>query len=325
MDNRAAATSHRRNVLLLDEHFSTYRPLPIGRWHRRSLPAVEGETQFVTGRICSDISITRSNCWFRHPYHSSIRYPEPMTLLVFGLRGCTEFAFADSTASHRVEPGDVWVMQTSDAHLIRRTPAGEHSEMAVIKYASGRIRQAFGAAVGGHDIPALTAVRVGRREFTQFWISRLVNNPLDSPADRLLAEGHCLELIGRWITPIARGDNREQQRLFECDRRKIHCVIERLASDLVTPPSLEALAADVGMSHTRLNRCFRHLYGQTVFDWLREYRLEQAWLELRRDRFSITDIAFMFGFSSASHFAQSFRKRYGCTPSALRRGGATPP
>jgi transcriptional regulator GlxA family with amidase domain len=36
----------------------------------------------------------------------------------------------------------------------------------------------------------------------------------------------------------------------------------------------------------------------------------------------VTEIAVACGFVSASHFAEAFRRRYGISPTAARRGGA---
>jgi AraC family transcriptional regulator len=96
-------------------------------------------------------------------------------------------------------------------------------------------------------------------------------------------------------------------------------VVERLVADLTRPPSLDRLAELAEMSHVRLNRCFRKAYGKTVFEWLRDYRLERARRCLEEPRQNVTDIAFLCGFSSSSHFATAFRHRYGCSPLEYRR------
>ncbi|NCU21910.1 AraC family transcriptional regulator, partial [Candidatus Falkowbacteria bacterium] len=101
--------------------------------------------------------------------------------------------------------------------------------------------------------------------------------------------------------------------------RPLSRVIDALTADLSHPPSLEDLAREAGMSHARLNRCFRRAYGTTVFAWLRDHRLERACHHLRQDAHSITEIAFLCGFSSSSHFAAAFRERHGCSPARYRR------
>lgn len=43
---------------------------------------------------------------------------------------------------------------------------------------------------------------------------------------------------------------------------------------------------------------------------------------MTEDRGDLTDIALSFGFSSHSHFTDSFRREFGIPPSRLRREGA---
>ena len=51
---------------------------------------------------------------------------------------------------------------------------------------------------------------------------------------------------------------------------------------------------------------------------IKEYRLEQAAVELVSSRKPITEIAQHAGYDNASKFSESFKKRYGKTPSRYR-------
>ena len=54
------------------------------------------------------------------------------------------------------------------------------------------------------------------------------------------------------------------------------------------------------------------------YRYIKEYRLEQAAVELVRSRKPITEIAQHAGYDNASKFSESFKKRYGKTPSRYR-------
>jgi AraC-like DNA-binding protein len=95
---------------------------------------------------------------------------------------------------------------------------------------------------------------------------------------------------------------------------------ERLLADLRDPPDLEALAAAVGMTPRRLNRCFRLLYGTTVFDYLRDARLDAAREALEAgSALPIKQLAWGLGYNQASNFVTAFRRRFGLPPRAYRR------
>ncbi len=76
------------------------------------------------------------------------------------------------------------------------------------------------------------------------------------------------------------------------------------------------------MSHVRLNRCFRKVYGATVFEWLRGYRMDRARRYPLDPEQSVTEVAFRCGFSSSSHFAAAFRERFRCSSQEYRREAA---
>lgn len=63
---------------------------------------------------------------------------------------------------------------------------------------------------------------------------------------------------------------------------------------------------------------FKQVYGVPVYHYIKEYRLEQAAVELVRSAKPITQIAQNAGYDNASKFSEAFRKRYGTTPSQYR-------
>lgn len=82
--------------------------------------------------------------------------------------------------------------------------------------------------------------------------------------------------------------------------------------------SLAQLAEEHGISVSHLQKLFKQVYGMPVYHYIREYRLEQAAVELVRSGKPVTQIAQDAGYDNASKFSEAFRKRYGTTPSQYR-------
>ena len=82
--------------------------------------------------------------------------------------------------------------------------------------------------------------------------------------------------------------------------------------------SLAQLAAEHEMSVSHLQKLFKQVYGVPIYRYIKEYRLEQAAVELIRSRKPVTEIAQHAGYDNASKFSESFKKRYGKTPSRYR-------
>ena len=67
------------------------------------------------------------------------------------------------------------------------------------------------------------------------------------------------------------------------------------------------------------------MYGVPVYHYIKEYRLEQAAVELVRGTKSVTQIAQNAGYDNASKFSECFKKRYGVTPSQYRTNAKKAP
>src|SRR5690606_16075316 len=91
----------------------------------------------------------------------------------------------------------------------------------------------------------------------------------------------------------------------------------------VNPPSLEALAREVGLSRSALCTGFRQILGQSVFDHIQELRMQQALALLNERGTSITQIAYAVGYKSAASFSVAVQRHFGATPTELRRRGSS--
>ena len=78
--------------------------------------------------------------------------------------------------------------------------------------------------------------------------------------------------------------------------------------------SLQQLADHVGLHPNYLCNRFKSVVGQTVFEYLTQTRLEQAWDLLNITELPVAEICQRCGFHSVGFFSRKFRERYGLTP-----------
>ena len=99
-------------------------------------------------------------------------------------------------------------------------------------------------------------------------------------------------------------------------------LVRHLRDHLVTEwdhyVSLARLATEHSISVSHLQKLFKQVYGVPVYRYIKEYRLEQAAVELVQSTKPITQIAQNAGYDNASKFSASFKTRYGMTPSQYR-------
>jgi AraC-like DNA-binding protein len=100
------------------------------------------------------------------------------------------------------------------------------------------------------------------------------------------------------------------------DIDRIQYAKEILAQRLNDPPSLNALARQVGLNEFTLKQGFRKVFGTTVLGCLQHYRMERARELLANGNLNVTEVAREVGFANRGYFAATFRKKFGVNPKA---------
>ena len=93
-------------------------------------------------------------------------------------------------------------------------------------------------------------------------------------------------------------------------RRAKDIILERMTD----PPSLENLSVEIGLSLKKLKEGFKQLYGDTVYSYLLDHKMEDARRMLDSQKFNVNEVGLKLGYSTASHFIAAFKKKYGTTP-----------
>lgn len=101
-------------------------------------------------------------------------------------------------------------------------------------------------------------------------------------------------------------------------------VRERLADELLAPPTLAELAAMTGLSTYQVLRRFEKTYGVPPHAWLVLQRAERA-RHLIRHGAGLAQAAAASGFSDQSHMTRIFARQFGFTPGAWQRAHRLPP
>ncbi|MCC5845323.1 MAG: substrate-binding domain-containing protein [Verrucomicrobia bacterium] len=91
-----------------------------------------------------------------------------------------------------------------------------------------------------------------------------------------------------------------------------------IRNDLRSPPSVQHLAARLGVSPRTLSRHVRRTLGKSVKQVILHARLEQAYDLVVNNNHSIGEIAWLTGFNKQSRFNAAFRERFKHAPTQLR-------
>ncbi|NER19087.1 helix-turn-helix domain-containing protein [Spongiivirga citrea] len=93
-------------------------------------------------------------------------------------------------------------------------------------------------------------------------------------------------------------------------RKAKDIVIARMAE----PPGLQELADEIGLSLKKLKEGFKQIYGDSVYSFLFDYKMEYARKMLETGDHNVNEVGLKIGYSTASHFIAGFKKKYGTTP-----------
>jgi DNA-binding response OmpR family regulator len=78
---------------------------------------------------------------------------------------------------------------------------------------------------------------------------------------------------------------------------------------------VDQLGQEIGMSRVQLRRKLNGLFNQSPGELIRTFRLQRAFELLKQKACTVSEVAYMVGFSNPNSFSTSFSKHFGFAPS----------
>lgn len=102
----------------------------------------------------------------------------------------------------------------------------------------------------------------------------------------------------------------------ELDRHFMMTVMEKLDANLANSEfSVGDLCTQLGMSRTSVYNKIRYITGSSVNEFIRIVRLNRSKELLSTNRYNVSEVAYMVGFSDPKYFSTCFKKQFGISPS----------
>ncbi len=83
------------------------------------------------------------------------------------------------------------------------------------------------------------------------------------------------------------------------------------------PFTIRELARKVAINECYIKKGFKAITGKTIHDYQQDMRIKKGSEMLRTQKYSVTDVAHLLGFSSISHFSTAFKRVTGLKPCEL--------
>ena len=91
-----------------------------------------------------------------------------------------------------------------------------------------------------------------------------------------------------------------------------------ILADLSAHVTIEQMAATLHSGTTALKAAFKSVYGVSIYQYLKDYRLQQAQRLLRETDATLCEIARFIGYENPGKFTAAFKERFSVAPAAYR-------
>jgi len=146
-------------------------------------------------------------------------------------------------------------------------------------------------------------------------LNQLINYNLNQSIKSLYFKGKAYELLSLYFNRSEDADIEQCPFLVdETNVIKIKNAKDIIVSRMAEPPSLQELADEIGLSLKKLKEGFKQIYGDSVFSFLFDYKMEVARKLLEAGNDNVNEVGHKVGYSTSSHFIAAFKKKYGTTP-----------
>ena len=95
---------------------------------------------------------------------------------------------------------------------------------------------------------------------------------------------------------------------------KIKKAKEIIIANVAEPPGLQELADQIGLNLKKLKMGFKQIYGDTVYSFLFDYKMDYARQLLDSGSYNVNEVGLKIGYSTGSHFIAAFKKKFATTP-----------
>lgn len=122
------------------------------------------------------------------------------------------------------------------------------------------------------------------------------------------------ELICRLLIELEKRNEKHLYALNSRDIQTIYKVKERILEHPDTPPVIKELAVYANMSASKLQRLFKQIFGNTIFNYYQDFRMKEAARLLKEEKLSVSEVGYGLGFTNLSHFSRVFQEHIGMKP-----------
>lgn len=239
----------------------------------------------------------------------------------FCLKGGAKFIFNDGRYALEVTEDNSLLLYNTQVDLPLNLVLNTNSWMVSIVMTIRKFHSLFSKEAD--YIPFLSSDNKDKKYYSQeavlpaiaVVLSQVMNYNLHRSIKELYIKGKVYELISLYFNKSQDADVEQCPFLVDEDNvKRIRKAKEIIISRMAEPPSLQELSDEIGLSLKKLKEGFKQIYGDSVYSFLFDYKMEYARKMLESGKYNVNEVGLKVGYSTSSHFIAAFKKKYSTTP-----------
>lgn len=239
----------------------------------------------------------------------------------FMLKGSSKFIFNKGSYAMPVNEENSLTLYNPQKNLPIYLELQPHSWIISIIISIKKFHSLF--STEAEFIPFLNKDTINRKHYAQNGITpsmavvlyQIMNFNLHSSVKKLYYKAKVYELLSLLFNkPEGEEDESCPFKTDEEEIMKIKQAKDILIKNMAEPPTLQKLADEIGLNIKKLKQGFKQVYGDTVYGFLFDYKMEYARKLLDSGTYNVNEVGIRIGYSTASHFIAAFKKKFGTTP-----------
>lgn len=239
----------------------------------------------------------------------------------FGIKGKSKFIFSDGNYTLDLNDGKSFLFYNPQKELPLNLEMAPASWVVSVIISIKKFHGLFSSEAG--YIPFLSAENKDKKYYKEgdispsmaIVLSQIFHYNLNPSIKNLYYKGKGYELLSLYFN--RNEDPNAEQCPFLIDEEnvlKIKKAKEIILANMAEPPGLQELADEIGLNLNKLKMGFKQIYGDTVYGFLFDYKMDFARKLLDSGSYNVNEVGLKIGYSTGSHFIAAFKKKYGTTP-----------
>lgn len=245
----------------------------------------------------------------------------------FGLKGKATYIFSQGNYTLNLKEEKALIFYNTEKELPLHVQIAPKTWVISVLVSIKKFHGLFSS--DNYNIPFLSPQNKEKKYYNESDISpsmaivlnQMFHYTLNPSIKNLYYKGKGYELLSLYFNRTE--DPTAEQCPFLIDEEnvmKIKKAKEIIIANMAEPPGLQELADQVGLNLKKLKMGFKQIYGDTVYGFLFDYKMDCARKLLDSGSYNVNEVGLKIGYSTGSHFIAAFKKKFAITPKKYLMG-----